>query len=599
MAYPLSMLSGMPKGLVETLAQEGVVDSEGLLAAGRLPRQRDALAAASAVDATEVDVWVSVADLVRVSLLTPQSAELIVRSGVARDVRELANAFARSGAGGLAIDSVSVHSEGEDAVARFASSRERLEGFAAARRWAARVPWDADLALAAEEAANLSPRLVGRTEDLSKAERERLRSIQRSMNRVDRRVVLLTFLPIGAIAGIGSAVGALAVRARVEADVRSVAGHLPQSVGLELLELGRELGTMVASASVTALGIVILSIVLFFVAMSAFRIAVWTLWTRIGFRFILRDVPTRRQYLDVEDEVAQAVVHFNRTASVFIAVVTVLAVGLMAAWMLGGVALAATYEVLSIAVAVVLVPMTIASFWPRLRALVRRYRRARPADTQTIRALMMIRVGGLVVAVLLVIALLQGLGPVVGAGVRVAHHVAEPRLEHARAFATARFDRILTTEHSGVAFADLVLRRWDDGLAAFLAVFDGVSTQLLVFSRNLLPSLLLVLALGIVVPFLLLGGWLRGAFFFVLLAAIAVTETGAREMVTTGIAEAFGLAEDSIVILAGVGFAVFGNAILFEWVYETTLERKPACVACGGAIDCGSRYCSHCGIEQA
>ena len=608
MAYPLSMLSGMPKSLVETLAQEGVFDSEGLLAAGRLPRQRDALAAASAVDATEVDVWVSVADLVRVSVLTPQSAELIVRSGVARDVRELANAFARSGAGGLAIDSVSVPSEGEDAVARFASSRERLEGFAAARRWAARVPWDADLALAAEEAANLSPRLVGRTEDLSQSARKRLLGLEATAGKLHGRTSrLIAFLGGGILIG-GSIVFLAFIYSLVIArEVGAVEASVPAGGRTAVVEVGRQLGWWVAASNIIGVCIVFMGLVAFMHAMSRFANLTFRMWRAFGMRFMLSDVTSQREYLAHSEAVLRTGAHFERVT--LMTVVGSLALGtlVMVAAHRGVLPGASFGESVAVTLAIVLIPAAVALHWPSLRYLVRRYRRASPARAPVIRALSVLELGKTLLGLGLAIVFLLLLSPAARTAVHLGHWVAEPLIEQAVSHASSRFERLrgengweaVGPAETGTALAHHLTDRLNALDGTITAAVDDFGEVMPVFVRTLLPTLLLVLLLAIVVPFLLLGGWLRGAFFFLLLLVLSFTETGAQSLVRSSLAQVFGIAEDSGVILLFVGFAVFGNAILFEWVYETTLERKPTCVACGGAIDRGSRYCSHCGIEQA
>jgi hypothetical protein len=75
MAYAIGTLSGIPPVLRAALARAGIADTDALLTAARVPNSRDALAAELAVDAVELDTWASVADLLRVTVLTPPVAE--------------------------------------------------------------------------------------------------------------------------------------------------------------------------------------------------------------------------------------------------------------------------------------------------------------------------------------------------------------------------------------------------------------------------------------------------------------------------------------------------------------------------------------------
>lgn len=162
MAYPVRAIAGMPRSLEAALARHGITDTEALLVAARLPRKRRALGASLDVDPAGLDVWAAVADLVRVSSLSPTTAELIVRSGVARNVQELALALPAA-----TPDSDAPLDLGQVSDPASLEVEERHRRHAAEHGLEGRVPWPQDLLQAGAEARELRPRLVARDRDRS------------------------------------------------------------------------------------------------------------------------------------------------------------------------------------------------------------------------------------------------------------------------------------------------------------------------------------------------------------------------------------------------------------------------------------------------
>jgi hypothetical protein len=130
------------------------------------------------------------------------------------------------------------------------------------------------------------------------------------------------------------------------------------------------------------------------------------------------------------------------------------------------------------------------------------------------------------------------------------------------------------------------------------AGLERLPELLTTFARYLTPSLLLAALFAVVLPFLILGGWLRGAFFMVLLAAVSWTEVGAQRYVTSTLGRWFSSDDSTWLVPALVSLAVFSNAIVFEWIYELLLERRRGCVACRADVEAGAAFCPSCGMPQ-
>ncbi len=207
MAYPVRAIAGMPRSLEAALARHGITDTEALLVAARLPRKRRALGASLDVDPAGLDVWAAVADLVRVSSLSPTTAELIVRSGVARNVQELALALPAA-----TPDSDAPLDLGQVSDPASLEVEERHRRHAAEHGLEGRVPWPQDLLQAGAEARELRPRLVARATAIEAEVESRLAEIRSRTIRNALRTLLGLTAFLVTFSAVGLAVLTLSLR---------------------------------------------------------------------------------------------------------------------------------------------------------------------------------------------------------------------------------------------------------------------------------------------------------------------------------------------------------------------------------------------------
>jgi hypothetical protein len=105
---------------------------------------------------------------------------------------------------------------------------------------------------------------------------------------------------------------------------------------------------------------------------------------------------------------------------------------------------------------------------------------------------------------------------------------------------------------------------------------------------------LAAVALLFVLPYLVLGGWRRGVFYMLVLAASFFLEDELQRAAPTW----FSLRSRSVAALLIVAFAVFANALFFDWVFETSTERTKVCPGCQAQLDEYDMHCSVCGLVQ-
>jgi hypothetical protein len=107
-------------------------------------------------------------------------------------------------------------------------------------------------------------------------------------------------------------------------------------------------------------------------------------------------------------------------------------------------------------------------------------------------------------------------------------------------------------------------------------------------------TLLVGVALLFVLPYLALGGWRRGLFYMVTLLAAFMVEGALQESAPTW----FSLQPGSVGGVLLVAFAVFANALFFEWVFDLLTARRKVCPGCHTHLRTVDAYCSACGLSQ-
>ena len=601
MAYAIETLTGMPAALRDALLRAGITDSEGLLAAARFPSVRDALASELKIEAAELDTWASVADLLRVAVFTPQVAELVVRSGVARSVQELAQAFGQP-SGSERAD----QPQGSDAKTAAQQAKARVASYARERGWEARVPWPDDLALAVEEATNLAPRLALREHALDADMRSRLRSLEHKGNRHNVALNLWSLAIVLGTVGLMSVAAYTLSRGELLRDFEALRRELSTPEASMIVDTLIAWGSGVLVANLLGMAIMAVVVVgLLAVGLFAFDLTDF-LWRRFGQRVLFRSNDAQREKLQLLEDEAKSLKHAARAFYATVAIAIAISGGLMWATNVGTHGDWRLAETLPRILALLVPPFIVILFWPSIGRVVRRYRRADPVRASVLRSIIVYRIGDLVRLIAVIVLFILAIAPVLELATRLGDGVTRTRTEEQTRELDVRLDAFMAAgllsaaQHEGLVERLGELGQQYGSIATTMneAIEELTSDALPILVRALVPSLLVVLLVFIVVPFLALGGWLRGAFFLVLLVTITFTETSAERLVTEHLTRVFAVPSGSPVALLLIGFAVFGNAILFEWVFESTIERKPPCAGCRAPVDQGARYCSYCGMAQ-
>lgn len=129
------------------------------------------------------------------------------------------------------------------------------------------------------------------------------------------------------------------------------------------------------------------------------------------------------------------------------------------------------------------------------------------------------------------------------------------------------------------------------------------SPQITVLADSMIPLLersigaliwmvLIVVGLGLVMPYFFLGGWKRGVFYILVLASSFYVE----EVLQKQTPEWFFIKQDSISAFLIIAFVIFANAVFFDWLYDAFKSKKKICENCGANINIEDRFCVDCGL---
>jgi hypothetical protein len=591
MGYPVRAIAGMPRSLMDALAERGITDTDALLTVARSPRQRRDLAAAIGVDASDLDLWASVADLVRVASLPPMAAELVVRSGVARSVQELALALPAEvrpvadpldlGAGPMALD-----------------VEARLRAYAARHGLAASVPWTHELRQAGDEARDLRPRLVTRATPIEADIEAKLAQVRAKTLRNDRRTFWRLLVFLSALAGLGAAFVTWSLRQQADQGFDTLLGDGLPNEAVPFIETLRSVFMAYLTANAWALVAMLAGVMLTFVALFLAHRLVTEGWRWLGTRVVLRTYEARAAYTDLLGFEATKLDYLSKVLWATIGAAAVLGVGFV---------IASPDEMdrrLVLVLAAIVPPAIVAVFWPSTRYLMRRWRTHGALSAPVVRNVVAFNVFAVVVQVGFVITTLYAFPQ----ALRVAGNVSTAVFQHRTAAVDAAYASELERHaehwspsgHDGDTTGLIAdVRGRLAGLGDLWSELpDEIARTLTSFGTYLTPSLVLAAVFAVVFPFLILGGWLRGAFFVLLLAAVSWTELGAQRYVTANLTRWFALDANAGIVPLLVGIAVFGNAIVFEWIYELVLERRSTCEECGAEVERGAAFCPACGMVR-
>jgi hypothetical protein len=127
------------------------------------------------------------------------------------------------------------------------------------------------------------------------------------------------------------------------------------------------------------------------------------------------------------------------------------------------------------------------------------------------------------------------------------------------------------------------------------SVIGFLDTLLPLFMQSIVWTLLLTFLLVFVLPYLLAGGWQRGAFYIFLLVATFFIEGVIQRAAPAWLLLEAGSTGATLMVIV----AIFANALLVDWVYDTLAEPRTVCPGCHAELDANVSFCPHCGLVQA
>ncbi len=240
-----------------------------------------------------------------------------MRSGVARNVQELAQAL--GGATEEDLADPTTEPPGTPAARRL-EAHARLDAYALALGWRARVPPPADLDMAAEEAANLTPRLVLRERALGDNERDRLRALERTAAQFNLRTLIGAVGMVTALAGVFGLTLRWMFRGSIGRAREALQLEFPSGEAAWLLDAVQDWALTVADANLWGLAVVAALLIGFMVIAFIVMDLSDRLWTRFGLRFVLRSTDARREYFRILEDDTRGTRYLAHTFYVTIAI---------------------------------------------------------------------------------------------------------------------------------------------------------------------------------------------------------------------------------------------------------------------------------------
>jgi len=596
MHYSLDEFETIPLSARQQLAALGIHDTDQLLSRAATPRLRDRLAQEAKISARELTLWAGLADLVRIKGIGPAYAESLVASELVGNVQQLLSAlgvdFGRFG-DPQAAERIANQEDVRRAASELAA---QLKLFAQERSVTRSTPSVRQLTEAAEEAAELRPRLVLAEPPSDQTFRQQLLARAREARRFTRRTA-----PVF----IGIVLGALAlilvimfVWAKVYLD-----GLLKDNDILTVLfaELWRPAFNL-QILSMAALAVMVSAMLFLLYAILSTASHVLDTW----FLLLLFDSPAHRGFYQKVESLGLA--RQKRGAWQAIGVVILIAIALVIYTSFFTLTepetpmeTFANRLALPIIFGGVLAVLVVSA--PVARFYIQELRVNQAVDEAGFRRYLIYLLSKLALLPLMIVILTQIALPCLLTTHRQVYRAyILPEFE---AEITARRSAIISLEiedESAGQRRDRLLATFDETVFDVLPAYGCISEQDTQVFDLFIPSALHIavwwslagVVLLFVLPYFAFGGWLRGLFYMIVLFASFQIENQLQESAPTW----FSLDAGSPSVPLVIAFAVFANALFFDWLFDTLTERQKVCPACQAQLDVAVIHCSFCGLVQ-
>lgn len=560
---------------------------------------RERLAQEVGIPVDELTNWVGIADLVRIKGIGPAYAQLLVRSGLVGNIQQFLHILGAGRPGGEGSATGRIADSEEVRLAAKGLTRQ-LRPFAVQNSMATRVPSIRELTEAVEEAAELRPRLVLTVPD---DEDEFRRHVFSRAREAHRHIWKYSLAVIGVLAGILALifVGMLIWEINHINEI-ATSGDVVESLGVQFARSVMYYGNL-------SLAIVVLLILLtLLLLMTVYRAVIHVLDTRVVL-WLFNDPTYRASYqkitsLDLRREKKAGWWGLGIFALIGLGLVIYFNFTQFGSAVDPDMSGAEFVRNVSLPVAVGGVLLAIAICAPKLHFFLRELRLDPAIDEAGAQRYLIYYLAQIALLPIVVILAAQVVLP----GVLRTHtyiyrtHI-EPKLEANLLETRAEIAALSTDDESIQQRRDRMLDTFDEILKANwldygLAVTEEDTEVLDVgipLALNIVAWLAFAaIALLFVLPYLVLGGWRRGLFYMLLLAASFFIENGLEKSAPTW----FSLKARSVGSILIIASAVFANALFFDWLFERSTERKKACPGCQAQLDDYDVHCSVCGLVQ-
>jgi hypothetical protein len=595
MRYAFSQFGSVEEYIRKQLTAAGIDDTDRFLQQAALPQQRKRLSGQTGISSDELLQLAGLADLVRVKGVGPTTAELMVRSGCLLSVQDLLQA--------LQIDPSNPFHEsgriiGQPQVIEAAEHlRSQLKDHRDQAGVKARLPSTRDLTEIGEEAAELRPRLVVSSktnqEDLfrKRIKREAKDVLKLSLKSDLRNVGwlgLVVLLMMGVLPFLFTTF-----------TIRSSFPIIQGPVDEVRLEVARTLQAYLVNSLATYGGIVFGLIVIALISMTLSSYVV-----QMPLALLLFSPAPYQKYYTKRMENRHD--RDKRTLTIANGIFAVIGLAALLTALLitfGNLQFSlsdtAWLQYLVIGASIIGLCSAVAVSLPTLVFNVRKMQRATTAGQAGFQRALIYDIASIVRAFLILGIFIQFVIPrVFQFGERIENDVWRARtVDHLRTHA----DDLNEMEFSGTSeeeARDWLLARIDglvdeysvqtQWLGGFLAVL------LPLFMQGIVWTLLTTLLLTFLVPYLVVGGWQRGAFYIFLLVATFFLESAIQRVAPAWLLLEPNSTGATLMVVA----AIFANALLIDWLYDTLTEAKMVCPGCYARLDTNVSFCSHCGLVQ-
>jgi hypothetical protein len=570
MRYLLDRFGSIPHEALERLCQAGISDTDQLLQACTLPKDRKALSSRLNLQENQLVTWAGMADLVRVKGIGPAFAELLVTSGVAGNVQSVA-AFQHNPV----------------------LIKQKLDTYVEEKGRTVYVPNEARLLSMAEEAAELRPKLLlnmpEEDNSFSAFVFSRKKEEQTHARKLSFSFIAILVIVVWILYGLNQLYLNRMLAARV------VPGDSLNAIAVDIAHIMIHLSS---TSLLWIMGMLVLFLtVLFFLydLLSHVQdtwLIIWLFNRPAHQRFyrLLKSINLTKQVRGIW-----------WAMGVFGLLVIILII--VAYQMLRQEAsLAMFIQRLSVPIIIGGVLFGLITSLPILRFYFKNFNGKEHQDS--VQRYMVYYFSKILILPLMVVLLTMVIMPL---SFRLHHTIIlaslVPSTRESLLIERSKLINLELKTPEDDAKRIKIIKALDEEILSNLDSVATVSSEqdTIIVERYIPAALNMVVwtaltafALLFVLPYLILGGWRRGLFYILVLGISFYAEN----LLSIYSPVWFRLPVHSASSFLMIAFFVFANALFFDWLFDTFSERKKACPSCDANLSLDDFFCPSCGFVQ-